>query len=275
MVCHHLDPSLPEDVSFAESRIRLETIVAEGILHDMGAISIISSDSQAMGRIGETITRTWQTATQNKMERGHLKEDETLVGVETYTNDSPPDLSQLDADSFPHDNFRVKRYIAKYTINPAITHGCSKVIGSVEIGKLADLVLWSPALFGVRPECVLKSGVIVVSQMGDCNASIPTPQPSYSRNMFGAIGKAASENSIVFVSKASLHSEDGVKTYGLNKRLIPVENCRSISKKEMKYNSATPNMKIDPETFEVHANGKLLTAEPLNEVPLGQTYSLF
>ncbi len=275
MVCHHLDPTLSEDISFAESRIRLETICAEGVLHDMGAISVISSDSQAMGRIGETITRTWQTAAQGKLQRGHLNEDESTQAIETEVSDSPPDLSELNAESFQDDNYRVKRYVAKYTINPAITHGCSNLIGSVEEGKLADLVLWQPQLFGSRAECVIKGGVIVMSQMGDSNASIPTPQPVYSRNMFGAIGKAASSCSVAFVSKASVESESGVKSYGLQKRLVAVENCRSISKKDMKFNSATPKMKVDSETFQVHADGKLLTAQPLTEVPIGQTYSLF
>lgn len=250
MVCHHLDKSIPEDVAFAESRIRGETIAAEDILHDIGAISMISSDSQAMGRVGEVICRTWQTAHKMKEQRGLLPEDKTLGA----------------------DNLRVKRYIAKYTINPAITHGCSHVIGSVEQGKLADLVLWKPQFFGIKPEMILKGGVIVQAQMGDPNASIPTPQPFISRPMFGAMGKATSYNSLALVSQASVNN---VGRYGLSKVIVTVTSCRSIGKKDMKLNDTLPNIKVDPETYKVTVDGDWLTCKPASKLPLAQLYNLF
>jgi len=251
MVCHHLDSRIPEDVAFAESRIRKETIAAEDILHDLGAFSMIASDSQAMGRVGEVIIRTWQTADKMKRQRGHLPEE---------TGDN--------------DNFRIKRYIAKYTINPALTHGIAKHVGSIETGKLADLVLWKPAFFGVKPDVVVKSGMIVAAAMGDPNASIPTPQPVHYRTMFGGFGKALSETSVTFVSKLAL--DDDVKTrYGTNKKMIAVENCRSIKKSDMVLNHYTPTMEVDPETYEVRADGKLLTSEPANILPMAQRYFLF
>jgi len=249
MVCHHLDASLPEDVAFAESRIRGETIAAEDILHDLGAISMISSDSQAMGRIGEVITRTWQTADKMKQQRGALPQD-----------------------SSGSDNFRIRRYIAKYTINPAIAHGMGHIIGSVEVGKLADLVLWRPAFFGSRPEMVIKGGIIAWAQMGDPNASIPTPQPVYMRPMFGSFGKATGTSSIAFVSGASVKTVGG---YGLMKRIEPVKKCRGVSKKDLKLNDATPVMTVDPETYKVTADGVHLTCQPAAELPLAQRYSLF
>jgi urease subunit alpha len=253
MVCHHLDPSIPEDLAFAESRIRKETIAAEDILHDMGALSMISSDSQAMGRIGEVIIRTWQTAHKMKVQRGSLPEDAGKG----------------------HDNARVKRYIAKYTINPAIAHGMSKHIGSVEAGKLADLVIWSPAFFGVKPDMVLKGGAIAAAQMGDPNASIPTPQPVHYRPMFGSYGGAIAATSLTFVSQAGLYA--GIsETWGLSKMLVPVENTRGgISKADMVHNSATPDIQVDPETYEVTADGQLLTCEPATVLPMAQRYFLF
>ncbi|KAI4336604.1 hypothetical protein L6164_015111 [Bauhinia variegata] len=251
MVCHHLNKDIPEDVAFAESRIRAETIAAEDILHDMGAISIISSDSQAMGRIGEVISRTWQTANKMKSQRGPL----------------PPDASDSD-------NFRIKRYIAKYTINPAIANGFSQYVGSVEVGKLADLVIWKPSFFGAKPEMVIKGGVIAWANMGDPNASIPTPEPVYMRPMFGAFGKAASSHSIAFVSKAAM--DNGVKTaYGLKKRVEAVGNVRKLSKLDMKLNDATPNITVDPETYTVTADGEILTCPPASAVPLSRNYFLF
>jgi urease subunit alpha len=251
MVCHHLDKSIPEDVAFAESRIRRETIAAEDILHDMGAFSIIASDSQAMGRVGEVLTRTWQTADKMKKQRGRLPE-------ETGEND----------------NFRVRRYIAKYTINPAIAHGISREIGSIAEGKRADLVLWSPAFFGVKPEMVLMGGMIVCAQMGDPNASIPTPQPVYSRPMFGAMGGAVSHNAVTFVSAAAQAS--GIReTLGLSKQTIAVEGTRNISKRDLILNDALPKMEVHPETYEVRANGELLTCEPATELPMAQRYFLF
>lgn len=251
MVCHHLDRKVPEDVAFAESRIRRETIAAEDILHDMGAFSVISSDSQAMGRVGEVITRTWQSAHKMKRQRGALPE-------ETGNND----------------NARVKRYIAKYTINPALVHGISAHIGSIEVGKRADLVLWSPAFFGAKPEMVLLGGQIVVAQMGDPNASIPTPQPVHTRPMFGAYGGAVTRAAAIFTSKAAL--EDDIKhRYDLRKELIAVENCRGIQKSDMRLNSATPHIEVDPETYEVRADGVLLTCEPAGELPLAQRYFLY
>jgi urease subunit alpha len=251
MVCHHLDRRVPEDVAFAESRIRRETIAAEDILHDLGAFSIISSDSQAMGRIGEVITRTWQTAHKMRQQRGRLPE-------ETGQND----------------NFRVRRYIAKYTINPAVAHGISAHVGSIEVGKRADLVLWSPAFFGAKPEMVLIGGSIVVAQMGDPNASIPTPQPVYTRPMFGAYGRSVERNAVTFVSQAAL--EDDVKgRLGLAKDTLAVQGCRGIGKADMRLNDAVPQIEVDSETYEVRADGVLLTCEPARELPLAQRYFLF
>jgi urease subunit alpha len=251
MVCHHLDPLIAEDLAFAESRIRKETIAAEDILHDIGALSMMSSDSQAMGRVGEVIIRTWQTADKMKKQRGRLKEE---------TGDN--------------DNLRVQRYIAKYTINPAIAHGVSKHIGSVEVGKLADLVLWHPAFFGVKPEIVIKGGSIVAAQMGDANASIPTPQPVHYRPMFGAFGKACTASSLVFVSQAALDA--GLReTLGVEKKLIAVSHTRDISKSDMVLNAATPVITVDPETYEVTADGELLTCEPAEVLPMAQRYFLF
>jgi urease subunit alpha len=251
MVCHHLDPNLPEDVAFAESRIRGETIAAEDCLHDLGAISMISSDSQAMGRIGEVITRTWQTAHSMKQQRGRLPEE---------TGDN--------------DNFRIRRYIAKYTINPAIAHGFGHIVGSIEPGKLADLVLWKPAFFGIKPELVIKGGSIAWAQMGDPNASIPTPQPVYMRPMFASFGKAASPVSLALVSSLSLESQT-VQTYGLRKQLTPVKNCRSIGKRQMKLNDALPSIVVDPETYLVTADGLPLRSDPAKQLPLAQRYCLF
>ncbi|MEM8658313.1 MAG: urease subunit alpha [Pseudomonadota bacterium] len=252
MVCHHLDKAIPEDVAFAESRIRRETIAAEDILHDMGAFSIIASDSQAMGRVGEVVIRTWQTADKMKKQRGRLAEE---------TGDN--------------DNFRVKRYIAKYTINPAIAHGISGHIGSIEVGKRADLCLWSPAFFGVKPEMTLVGGTIACAQMGDPNASIPTPQPVYSRPMFGAFGRSQEASSVTFVSGAA-HAADIGATLGLRKATAPVENTRGgISKASMVLNDATPEIEVDPETYEVRANGELLTCEPAEELPMAQRYFMF
>jgi urease subunit alpha len=253
MVCHHLDPAIPEDLAFAESRIRKETIAAEDILHDLGALSMMSSDSQAMGRVGEVITRTWQTAHKMKLQRGPLPEDR----------------------GSGNDNVRVKRYVAKYTINPAIAHGVSRHVGSVEEGKLADLVLWSPAFFGVKPDLIVKGGAIVAAPMGDPNASIPTPQPVHYRPMFGAFGKARLATALTFVSGAALAS--GLKErLGLGKELVAVENVRGgISKKSMIHNGATPDIRIDPETYRVVADGELLVCEPATVLPLAQRYFLF
>lgn len=252
MVCHHLDNRIPEDVAFADSRIRPETIAAEDVLHDMGVFSMMSSDSQAMGRIGEVITRTWQTAHKMKEERGVLKEDE---GSE-------------------NDNFRVKRYISKYTINPAITHGISKYIGSVEEGKFADLVIWNPAFFGVKPDIIIKGGMIVASKMGDANASIPTTQPITYRPMFGAQGKAKYDTCITFVSKVAL--DDGIKNkLKLEKIILPVDNCRDIGKSNMVYNSELPKIDVNPETYEVKIDGNLITSKPAEKLPLAQLYNLF
>jgi len=250
MVCHHLDKSIPEDVAFAESRIRRETIAAEDILHDMGAFSIISSDSQAMGRVGEVIIRTWQTADKMKKQRGPLAEE---------TGDN--------------DNMRVRRYIAKYTINPAIAHGMSTHIGSVEVGKRADLVIWSPAMFGVKPEMVLIGGAIACAQMGDPNGSIPV-QPVYSRPMFGAYGRARTSTSVVFTSQAALDAGI-VAEYALEKTLVPVSNTRGIGKRDLKLNDALPKIEVHPETYEVRADGELLTCEPASVLPLAQRYFLF
>jgi urease subunit alpha len=251
MVCHHLDKSIPEDVAFAESRIRRETIAAEDILHDMGAFSIIASDSQAMGRVGEVIIRTWQTADKMRKQRGRLPE-------ETGEND----------------NFRVRRYIAKYTINPAIAHGISAHIGSIEPGKRADLVLWNPAFFGVKPEMVLMAGSIVLAQMGDPNASIPTPQPVYSRPMFGAYGRALEHSAVTFVSEAA--QADGIRgKLGLAKQTLAVTNTRAIGKADLKLNTATPHIDVNPETYEVRADGELLTCEPATVLPMAQRYFLY
>lgn len=251
MVCHHLDPSIPEDVAFAESRIRRETIAAEDILHDIGAFSMLSSDSQAMGRIGEVIIRTWQTGHKMKVQRGALSED-----------------------SDRNDNFRAKRYVAKYTINPAITHGIANHVGSVEVGKLADLCLWRPAMFGVKPEMVIKGGMIAWSQMGDANASIPTPQPVHMRPMFGSFGHAIAPLSLTFVSQASL-KKGGLDSLNLNRPLVPVSGIRSLTKRDMKLNDAMPQMEVDAETYEVRADGELLTCEPATVLPMAQRYFLF
>ena len=251
MVCHHLDKSIPEDVAFAESRIRKETIAAEDILHDLGAFSIIASDSQAMGRVGEVIIRTWQTAHKMKLQRGRLKEEKG-----------------------ENDNVRVKRYIAKYTINPAIAHGLSKHIGSITEGKRADIVLWDPAFFGVKPEIVMLGGSIACAQMGDPNASIPTPQPVYTRPMFSSFGRSLETSSITFVSKNSIET-GSLNNLGLAKQTMPVENTRNISKKDMIFNNFCPDISVDPETYEVKANGEILTCEPATELPLAQRYFLF
>ena len=251
MVCHHLDPAIAEDVAFAESRIRRETIAAEDILHDLGAFSMMSSDSQAMGRVGEVIIRTWQTADKMKQQRGSLA----------------PDPAQ-------HDNFRVKRYIAKYTINPAITQGIAHEVGSIEVGKWADLVLWKPAFFGVKPTLIVKGGMIAAAAMGDPNASIPTPQPVHYRPQFGAFGGALHKTSLTFVSKAGLKA--GIRDkFGLQKPLVAVRNTRNIGKRDMIHNSATPKMSVNPETYEVRADGKLLTCEPAKVLPMAQRYFLF
>ena len=250
MVCHHLDPAIAEDVAFAESRIRRETIAAEDILHDLGAISMMSSDSQAMGRVGEVIMRTWQTAHKMKVQRGSLAED-----------------------SSRSDNFRVKRYIAKYTINPAITHGISHVVGSLEVGKIADIVLWKPAFFGVKPSMILKSGMIAAAQMGDPNASIPTPQPVHYRMMFGAFGGAL-RTSFTFVSQAAVDAGIG-DALKLSTSLIAVKNTRKVRKADMIHNGLTPRMEVDPETYEVRADGELLVCEPAKVLPMAQRYFLF
>jgi urease subunit alpha len=252
MVCHHLDPNIPEDVSFAESRIRRETIAAEDILHDLGAFSMISSDSQAMGRVGEVIIRTWQTAHKMKVQRGIL---------------SSPEATRAD-------NFRAKRYIAKYTINPAITHGISEYVGSIEVGKIADLCLWSPAFFGVKPEMVIKGGFIAWSQMGDANASIPTPQPVYMRPMFGSYGGAIAQTSFTFMSQIGME-RDVPNQLGLKKQVLAVKGTRNISKLDMKLNDALPHMEVDSETYEVRADGELLTCEPASVLPMAQRYFLF
>jgi len=251
MVCHHLDPNLPEDVAFAESRIRGETIAAEDILHDLGAISMMSSDSQAMGRVGEVITRSWQTADKMKKQRGSLPGEK---------NGS--------------DNIRIKRYLSKYTINPALAHGMAHVIGSIETGKLADLVLWKPAMFGAKPEMVIKGGVIAWAQMGDPNASIPTPQPVFMRPMFGSFGRATGSTALAFVSQLAKQMGVG-KAYGLTKQIAAVKGCRQVGKKDLKWNNAMPRITVDPETYEVHADGELLTCEPAKTLPLAQRYFLF
>lgn len=251
MVCHHLDAGIAEDVAFAESRIRRETIAAEDILHDLGAFSMISSDSQAMGRVGEVITRTWQTAHKMKVQRGPMK-----------------------GDSTDNDNNRVKRYVAKYTINPAITHGIAHEVGSVETGKLADLVLWSPAFFGVKPALVIKGGMIAHAMMGDANASIPTPQPVHSRSMFGSYGKALNSTSMNFVSAAAM-SAGIVEQLGLQKMVGVVKNCRNVKKQDLIHNRYTPHIEVDSQTYEVRADGELLTCEPATVLPMAQRYFLF
>ena len=251
MVCHHLDKSIPEDVAFAESRIRKETIAAEDILHDLGAFSIIASDSQAMGRVGEVIIRTWQTAHKMKVQRGRLQEEKG-----------------------DNDNVRVKRYVAKYTINPAITHGLSKHIGSITEGKRADIVIWDPAFFGVKPEIVMLGGSIACAQMGDPNASIPTPQPVYTRPMFSSYGRSLETSSITFVSKDSIKS-GSLDSLKLAKNTVEVEKTRDISKKDMVYNNYCPDISVDPETYEVTADGEILTCEPASELPMAQRYFLF
>lgn len=251
MVCHHLDKKVPEDIAFADSRIRPETIAAEDVLHDMGIFSMMSSDSQAMGRVGEVITRTWQTADKMKKQRGTLPEDNER-----------------------NDNFRVRRYIAKYTINPAITHGVSKYVGSVEVGKMADLVLWNPAMFGVKPDMIIKGGFIIASKMGDANASIPTPQPVVYTNMFGAYGLARKNTCISFVSRAAF--ENGIKErLSLQRQVLPVENCRNIGKKDMKNNDTIADIQVNPENYEVRVDGKLIHCEAAEELPLAQKYYLF
>ena len=249
MVTHHLDPRVPEDLAFAESRIRKETIAAEDILHDLGALSIISSDSQAMGRVGEVIIRTWQTADKMKKQFGRLAEEKG-----------------------ENDNFRARRYVSKYTINPAIAQGVSSYIGSIEVGKLADICIWDPAFFGVKPDMVLKSGTIAAAIMGDPNASIPTPQPEYYRPMFGAFGRSLTESSVTFVSQALLQKG---KILGLAKKLLPVSNTRKIGKRSMILNSATPHMEVNPETYEVRADGRLLTCEPAKVLPMAQRYFMY
>jgi urease subunit alpha len=249
MVTHHLDPRVPEDLAFAESRIRKETIAAEDILHDLGALSIMSSDSQAMGRVGEVIIRTWQTADKMKKQFGRLADEKG-----------------------ENDNFRARRYVAKYTINPAIAQGISSYVGSIEIGKLADICIWEPAFFGVKPDMVLKSGTIAAAIMGDPNASIPTPQPEYYRPMFGAFGRSLTESSVTFVSQALLQKEE---TLGLAKKLLPVSNTRKIGKHSMILNNATPHMEVNPETYEVRADGRLLTCEPARVLPMAQRYFMY
>jgi len=249
LVTHHLDSRVPEDVAFAESRIRKETIAAEDILHDLGAISIVSSDSQAMGRVGEVIIRTWQTADKMKQQFGRLSEEKG-----------------------DNDNFRARRYISKYTINPAIAQGISAYVGSIEVGKLADLCIWDPAFFGVKPDMVLKSGTIAAAIMGDPNASIPNPQPEYYRPMFGAFGRSLTESSVTFVSQALLERSD---IPGVAKKLLPVTNTRKIGKHSMILNSATPRMEVNPETYEVRADGRLLTCEPAKVLPLAQRYFMY
>ncbi|MGC1633116.1 MAG: urease subunit alpha [Gelidibacter sp.] len=252
MVCHHLSPNIPEDVAFADSRIRPETIAAEDVLQDMGVFSIMSSDSQAMGRVGEVVTRTWQTADKMKKQKGHLEEDKNLK----------------------NDNFRAKRYVSKYTINPAIAHGISNYVGSIEAGKIADLVIWKPALFGVKPEMVLKGGMIAASKMGDANASIPTPQPIILRNMYATYGRALTKSVFTFVSQVSIDNNIA-EEYGLQKTLLPVSNCRNIGKKDMIHNDATPEIMVNPENYKVSIDGVVLTSDPVDTLPLAQLYFLF
>ena len=266
MVCHHLDPSIAEDVAFAESRIRRETIAAEDILHDTGAFSMMSSDSQAMGRVGEVVIRTWQTAHKMKLQRGWLAPRRSAAAAVA-------DAVAVVEDSTANDNFRVKRYIAKYTINPAITHGIAHEVGSIEPGKLADLVLWRPAFFGVKPSLVIKGGMIAAAAMGDPNASIPTPQPVHWRPMFGSFGRAL-KCAVTFVSQAALHNAE-VAALGLQKPLVAVKGCRRVTKSDMVLNDATPEIEVDPETYIVRADGEHLTCEPAEVLPLAQRYFLF
>jgi urease subunit alpha len=280
MVCHHLDPAIAEDIAFAESRIRRETIAAEDILHDLGAISMMSSDSQAMGRVGEVVMRTWQTAHKMKVQRGWLAPPPAhgqgaQEGTQDDTKDDAEDTSASDAAqcNARNDNFRVKRYIAKYTINPAITHGIGHVVGSVEVGKIADLVLWRPAFFGVKPSMIIKGGMIAAALMGDPNASIPTPQPVHYRMMFGAFGGAL-KKSFTFVSQAAFEAGIGAQLK-LQKTTIAVKNTRNLSKQDMIHNTLTPKMEVDPETYEVRADGQLLTCEPASVLPMAQRYFLF
>jgi urease subunit alpha len=251
MVCHHLDAGIAEDLAFAESRIRRETIAAEDVLHDLGAISMMSSDSQAMGRVGEVVIRTWQTAHKMKAQRG-----------------------QLPGDTDRHDNARIRRYIAKYTINPALAHGIAHEVGSIEVGKWADLVFWKPAFFGVKPSLVLKGGFIALAAMGDANASIPTPQPVHYRPMFGSFGGALARSSLTFLSQAALADDVGTR-YGLHKPLAAVRACRTLRKADMLHNHYLPHMDIDPQTYEVRADGQLLTCEPAQVLPMAQRYFLF
>jgi len=251
MVCHHLDSSIAEDVAFAESRIRRETIAAEDILHDLGAMSMMSSDSQAMGRVGEVVMRTWQTAHKMRVQRGALPQDKS-----------------------GNDNFRVKRYVAKYTVNPALTHGLAHEVGSLEVGKLADIVLWRPAFFGVKPSIIIKGGVIAAAAMGDPNASIPTPQPVHYRPMFGAFDGARQATAVTFVSSAALEQAVG-QHLGLRKRLVAVKDTRRLTKKDLRLNDATPRIEVDPETYQVRADGELLTCEPASVLPMAQRYFLF
>jgi urease subunit alpha len=251
MVCHHLDPRIPEDVAFADSRIRAETIAAEDVLHDMGAFSMLSSDSQAMGRVGEVILRTWQTADKMKRQRGRLREEKGK-----------------------NDNLRAKRYISKYTINPAITHGIADEVGSIETGKLADIVLWEPSFFGVKPNLIIKGGMIAYAQMGDANASIPTPQPYLMRPMFGAFGRAPLSTSLTFLSKAA-YEKDIPKKLRLQKRIAFVKNCRSLCKKDMIHNDHLPRIEVDPETYVVKADGEILKCDPAHVLPMAQRYFLF
>ena len=251
MVCHHLNPSIPEDLAFADSRIRRETIAAEDILQDMGVFSMVSSDAQAMGRVGEVVLRTWQTADKMKKQRGIMEGDHELS-----------------------DNNRAKRFVAKYTINPAITHGISEYVGSIEVGKIADLVIWNPAFFGVKPEMVLKNGFVVEGMMGDANASIPTPQPVISRPMYGQIGKGLSSSNITFISQAAFDDKVHEKL-GLQKIILPVRGIRKLTKKDMKLNSETPEITVDPQTYEVRVNGELIACDPVDSVPMGQRYFLF
>ena len=264
MVCHHLDPAIPEDVAFADSRIRRETIAAEDILHDLGAFAMISSDSQAMGRVGEVITRTWQSAHKMKVQRGQLLPSPSGRGVGGEGSEGRNDA----------DNFRVKRYIAKYTINPAITHGISHIVGSLEVGKLADIVLWRPAFFGVKPSLIIKGGFIVAAPMGDANASIPTPQPVHYRPMFGALGGALAATCLTFVSQAALNS-GALDSLGLQRMLMAVRNTRAIGKRDLIHNDALPKIEVDPQTYEVRADGILLTCDPATVLPLAQRYFLF
>jgi urease subunit alpha len=272
MVCHHLDRGIPEDVAFAESRIRRETIAAEDILHDLGAFSMISSDSQAMGRVGEVIIRTWQTAHKMKVQRGNLPPlTPPYQGGETRGITPPYQGGRIEGGN---DNFRAKRYVAKYTINPAITHGISQYVGSVEEGKLADLCLWRPAFFGVKPELVIKGGAIAYGQMGDANASIPTPQPVHMRPMFGSFGGAIGATCLTFVSQVA-RDRDIAAQLGLQKPTVAVSGTRQISKRDMKLNDYLPHMEVDPETYEVRADGQLLTCEPATVLPMAQRYFLF